>query len=256
MPPMLQLLVLAPLGLLAGGLSGLLGIGGGLIFAPLLLALGLSPHSALATSTLAIVPTTMGGSLGHLRAGQLPWRQGLLMAAAAALGGLVFSRLGGQVRGSGLLAAQALLYTGLCLTISPRSALPEGLEQRPGQVGLAGTGLIAGVASGLVGVGGGLVIVPLLVRCLRLSVHQAVRLSTLAVLMSALGASVVFVADGRGQLGAALVLGGSAALSARWTARRLDQVPEQRLVQLLRLLTAVLACSSGWRAVTAGLGGG
>ena len=71
MLPVIVLLV--PLGILAGLLSGLLGIGGGLVFSPLLLLLGLSPHQALATSTLAIVPTTAGGSWEHLRHGRLPW---------------------------------------------------------------------------------------------------------------------------------------------------------------------------------------
>ena len=71
---LLPLLPLLPLGILAGLLSGLLGIGGGLIFAPLLLAMGLSPHQALATSTLAIVPTTLAGSWTHLRTGAIPAR--------------------------------------------------------------------------------------------------------------------------------------------------------------------------------------
>ena len=79
MPALLQLLPVLPLGLLAGVLSGLLGIGGGLVFSPLLLLLGLEPHQALATSTLAIVPTTLAGSAVHLRNGSLPLRQGLVL---------------------------------------------------------------------------------------------------------------------------------------------------------------------------------
>jgi len=204
---LLQLLPLLPVGLVAGLLSGLLGIGGGLIFAPLLLLLGLPPHGALATSTVAIVPTTVGGTLVHLRQGTLPWRGGLVMAATAAASGVLFSQLGGRLQGSGLL-------------------------------------------------GGGLVIVPVLVRCLQVPVHQAVRYSTLAVLASASTASLVFLADGRAQGLAALVLGSSAAITARWSAARLDRVPEAWLVQLLRLLTAVLACTSGAKAVLAWRGGG
>ena len=46
-----SLLSLVPLGLLTGLLSGVLGIGGGLVFSPLLLLVGLDPHHALATST-------------------------------------------------------------------------------------------------------------------------------------------------------------------------------------------------------------
>ena len=55
-----SLLPYLPLGLLAGLLSGVLGIGGGLVFSPLLLLAGLDPHQALATSTLAIVPRVVG----------------------------------------------------------------------------------------------------------------------------------------------------------------------------------------------------
>lgn len=254
---LLQLLPLLPVGLLAGLLSGLLGIGGGLIFAPLLLLLGLPPHGALATSTVAIVPTTVGGTLAHLRQGTLPWRGGLVMAATAAASGVLFSQLGGRLQGSGLLVLQALMYAGLTLSISPRSQLPqaEGASTPPA-AGLVAVGAIAGAASGLVGVGGGLVIVPVLVRCLQVPVHQAVRYSTLAVLASASTASLVFLADGRAQGLAALVLGSSAAITARWSAARLDRVPEAWLVQLLRLLTAVLACTSGAKAILAWRGGG
>ena len=88
---MLQLLLLLPLGILAGLLSGFLGIGGGLIFSPLLLALGLEPHEALATSTLAIVPTTAAGSWAHWRQGRLPLQPALVIALAALASGLRLS---------------------------------------------------------------------------------------------------------------------------------------------------------------------
>ena len=78
-----SLLPLVPLGLLAGLLSGLLGIGGGLIFSPLLLLLGLDPHQALATSSLAIVPTTLGGTWSHLRSRSLPLGPSLAIGLGA-----------------------------------------------------------------------------------------------------------------------------------------------------------------------------
>ena len=59
---LLPLLPLLLMGVVAGVLSGLLGIGGGLVFAPMLMLICLPPHEALATSTVAIVPTTLGGT--------------------------------------------------------------------------------------------------------------------------------------------------------------------------------------------------
>ena len=246
-----MLLALLPLGILAGLLSGLLGIGGGLIFSPLLLALGLPAHQALATSTLAIVPTTLAGSWAHLRSGQVPRAAIAAIASGAVLGGVLFSHSGKALPGWGLLALQALLYAALVVVVAPRS--PDQPE-RPAtavvpRVRLALVGLIAGAASGLLGVGGGLVMVPLMVRALEMRVYLAIRLSTLAVFASACSASFGLLHDGRAQPLPALLLGGVAALSARWSAVRLQRVSEARLVLLLKLLCGVLALDAGRRAL-------
>ena len=80
MVPWWDVPILIALGLLAGGLAGLLGIGGGLIFAPLLLWLDLPPHQALATSSYAIVPTALAGTITHLRQGRLPIQPALAIS--------------------------------------------------------------------------------------------------------------------------------------------------------------------------------
>ena len=117
-----SLLPYLPLGLLAGLLSGLLGIGGGLVFSPLLLLAGLDPYQALATSTLAIVPTTLGGTWAHLRNRSLPWRGSLAIVLGASLGAGLFSQVGLVLHGWMLLAMQALMYGGLALSFRPPSA--------------------------------------------------------------------------------------------------------------------------------------
>ena len=114
----LDWLLVVPLGLLAGGLAGLLGIGGGLIFAPLLLWMGLTPHQALATSTFAIVPTALSGTATHLRARTVPAQAGLAIGFAAFVTALIFSRLGRLVAGWHLLALQSLLYLFLACGVS------------------------------------------------------------------------------------------------------------------------------------------
>ena len=245
-----SLLPLLPLGLVAGLLSGLLGIGGGLIFSPLLLLLGLTPHQALATSTLAIVPTTLGGSIAHVRSGRLTWTGTVAIAAGAAVSGGLFSHMGQGLPGWQLMSLQAGLYALLTVMVKPRSQLAQASrEQEPQPFALALVGALAGVAAGLLGVGGGLVMVPVMVGGLGMSVHGAVRYSTLAVLASSCSASLAFLADGRANPLIGLVLGGTAALAAQWSARRLERVPEERLVWMLRAITLVLALDSGRRAV-------
>ena len=244
--------LMLPLGLMAGLLSGLLGIGGGLVFSPLLLLLGLSPHAALATSTVAIVPTTFGGTWAHLQNRTLPLRGAAAIGVGAALGGAVFSHLGFGLDGALLLALQAGMYALLSLLIRARGTLPAAADtrQRPRDlVGLASVGAVAGLASGMLGVGGGLVMVPLMVRLLAVPVHLAIRFSTLAVFAASTSASVAFLHDGRAQWPVGLVLGCTAAVGAQWSAQRLNQVPEGRLVWLLRAFTLFLALDSGRRAV-------
>ena len=68
------------LGFGAGVLAGTFGVGGGILFVPTLLALGLSQLEAEATSLLAIMPTVAAGVWRHSRYGNLDWR------ASAALG--------------------------------------------------------------------------------------------------------------------------------------------------------------------------
>jgi uncharacterized membrane protein YfcA len=253
-----SLLLLLPLGLLAGALSGLLGIGGGLVFSPLLLLLGLSPHQALATSTLAIIPTTAAGSLAHLRQGTLPFQSVLAIAGTSLLTGVLFGHLGASMGGWQLLALQALLYGILALTLRPRSEAEQvSAEQMPQPLlGLAAVGGVAGAAGGLLGLGGGLLMVPLMVGALKLPIHHAIRLSTVAVFSASSGAGIWFLLSGRGLWVQALVLGGCAALSASWSAARLQRVQPQLLALMLRLLTLLLALDSARRATLAWLVGG
>jgi uncharacterized membrane protein YfcA len=79
------------LGLAAGVLAGMFGVGGGILFVPTLVALGLSQHDATGTSLLAIVPTALVGTWRQARYGNVRWRGALVIgvaAAAAAQGGV------------------------------------------------------------------------------------------------------------------------------------------------------------------------
>jgi len=248
---MRQLLLLLPLGILAGILAGLLGIGGGLVFSPLLLWLGLSPHQALATSTLAIVPTTAGGSWAHLRKGLLPLPSALAIGAGALVFGLLFGRLSAALPAWQLLGLQTLMYGALSLLIG------EGDKSKPVEkfkgpqpiCGLVLVGAVAGLASGLLGLGGGLVMVPVMVSALRLPIHLAIRLSTFAVLCASSAAGLLFLQVGKGEWLWAMLLGGAAAMGARWSAASLQRVSPNHLAWMLRLLTISLAIDSGRRVI-------
>ena len=75
------------LGTLAGVLAGMFGVGGGILFVPTLIALGLSTHHATATSLLAIVPTALVGVWRQQRYGNLRARAALVVGVAS-IGGV------------------------------------------------------------------------------------------------------------------------------------------------------------------------
>jgi uncharacterized membrane protein YfcA len=74
------------LGLAAGVVSGLLGVGGGTLFVPTLLALGLSQRSAEATSLLAILPTVAVGAWRQHRYGNVRWHAALVLGTTSIAG--------------------------------------------------------------------------------------------------------------------------------------------------------------------------
>jgi len=82
------------LGVAAGVLAGVFGVGGGILFVPTLVALGLSQHIATGTSLLAILPTAVVGTWRQYRYGNVRWRAALLIGVAAAVtaqGGVVLA---------------------------------------------------------------------------------------------------------------------------------------------------------------------
>jgi uncharacterized membrane protein YfcA len=81
---MLEAVAVIALGVAAGAVAGLFGVGGGIIFVPTLtLVLGLSQLEAEATSLLAIIPVAVLGSWRQTRAGEVRWRDAAIMGVVS-----------------------------------------------------------------------------------------------------------------------------------------------------------------------------
>jgi uncharacterized protein len=83
--PQVSYVVAISLGIVAGVFAGLFGVGGGILFVPVLVALGLSQHEATGTSLLAIVPTVIAGTWTQQRYGNVRWRSSAVIGIAAAV---------------------------------------------------------------------------------------------------------------------------------------------------------------------------
>lgn len=159
------ILPLALLGALTGMLSGLFGIGGGVILVPMLvLLLGFQQRLAAGTSVAAILPAAIVGGVTYAIQGHIDW-----IAVAALAVGIV---IGAQI-GSYLLSRVPTLFlrwmfmaflVGVIISLWFVVAQRDDVIEMNVLVGalLVLTGLITGILSGLLGVGGGVVVVPIL----------------------------------------------------------------------------------------------
>ena len=113
------------LGLAAGVLAGMFGVGGGILFVPTLVALGLDHHDATGTSLLAIIPTVLVGTWRQARYGNVRWRAAAVVgiaAAAAAQGGVALAESLSDVTLRRLFAA---LLVAVSVQIAWRARRPE-----------------------------------------------------------------------------------------------------------------------------------
>ena len=91
---MSTIIFLIGVGLLAGFLSGVLGIGGGVVMVPLLLLVGFSQHQAQGTSLAAMLPpVTLLAVLQYSKEGHVDWKLALVISATFIIGGLFGSKL-------------------------------------------------------------------------------------------------------------------------------------------------------------------
>lgn len=91
---MSTIIFLIGVGLLAGFLSGVLGIGGGVVMVPLLLLVGFSQHQAQGTSLAAMLPpVTLLAVLQYSKGGYVDWKLALVISATFIIGGLFGSKL-------------------------------------------------------------------------------------------------------------------------------------------------------------------
>jgi uncharacterized membrane protein YfcA len=163
-------LIYPPLGVIAGLLAGLLGVGGGIVVVPALVFAyshaGFPPdvlmHMAVATSLATILLTSTGSIYQHHSAGAVNWRLVAILSVGLCVGALFGARLADAMKGQWL----QWLFGGFTFLIAAQ--LLFGVEPRPsrdlpGESALACAGGLIGVASAVFGIGGGSLTVPYLV---------------------------------------------------------------------------------------------
>ena len=178
------ILELASLGLVAGFLAGLLGIGGGMLMVPFLTYMlshrgvdaNLAVKMAIATSMATIIFTSLSSVRAHHKKGAVRWDLVKGLAPGIVLGSMLGS-LGifALVKGTSLALFFAL-FVGFSATQMFLDKKPSASRQMPRFAGQLSAGGFIGMLSGLVGAGGGFISVPFMTWC-NVAIHQAVATS-------------------------------------------------------------------------------
>ncbi len=226
------LLLLGLTGFIAGALGAMLGLGGGVLIVPLLSGpLGLPIHQAMGASLVGVVATSSAGATVYLKSRLANVRLGLtlqpLLAISAMIGGLIASLLSGRILAG--LFTLLILYAAYSM-LKPRpietqpmgpgidehvqlAANSRGTERLSGVIfdsalgkkvayrvralpaGL-GLGFVAGTMGGLLGVGGGLITVPVLHLVMGVPMKASVATSNYAMGITASAAALVYLSRG------------------------------------------------------------
>ncbi|WP_417220171.1 sulfite exporter TauE/SafE family protein [Arthrobacter sp.] len=166
MEPHLIVIALA-LAALVGVSLGLLGGGGSILTVPILTyVLGMAPREAIAASLFIVGATSAVSMIGHARSGRVRWKTGALFGVAGMIGAFAGGLLGGFIPGPVLMilfAVMMIVTAGAMIRGRKNrgSGAPETVHSRP-ILRILADGLLVGIATGLVGAGGGFLIVPAL----------------------------------------------------------------------------------------------
>ncbi len=151
------------LGALTGLVSGLFGVGGGVVIVPALVAaFRMDQRRAAATSLVALLPISIAGTVTYAISGQVHPLAALLLAAGSVIGSLIGVRLLHRIPTRALpwIFVGFVAVVIVSLLVSPPMRDGEIAITWLTGAALVGIGLVAGILSGLVGVGGGVVAVP------------------------------------------------------------------------------------------------
>ena len=209
MDPILYFASLIITGITAGTASGLFGVGGGFLMTPVqywLYTSGgidatLATRLAFGTSLAVMIPTMISAAFSHHHRGAVNWQAAIPMGCAAVFGGLAGGTLATHLPGYVLRVFFAVLIIFMAIRMVWHIHSCPVREPHGSRGAYILIGFLIGIVSGLAGIGGGVLLVPVLVILLGYPMHTAVGTSSACLIFSSAGAVTAYVINGWGVAG-------------------------------------------------------
>ena len=237
-------------GLAAGFLSGLFGVGGGVLMVPaLVIVLHMGQRLAHGTSLAAIVPIAVAGVAGYALEGEVDWAASLfLIIGSAGLG----ARIGTHLLHVLPQRALALVFAFVLLATAARMVLDNSdAAGRPdltvgSALALVLVGVVAGIAAGLLGVGGGIIMVPAMVLFVGIPAAVAKGSSLAVIIPTALVGTQRNLKRSNADLRVAVTVGLSGVVSSFLASQISVELDEQLSNRLFAALLTFVSLKMFW----------
>ena len=232
-------MLLAAIGLGAGVLGSMIGVGGGIVMVPALTFLGLGPTQVASTSLFAVSSTSVSSTVEFARQKRIDYRLGILMAAVAVPGAVL-----GALVSVNFTADSFKLYFSILMILSGlymlyRNSLLKDSGERTHRdsrlIPVLGAAFVAGIISSLFGVGGGIIFVPAMLLILGIGMHRATATSQLTLMATSIAGLLTHIALGHPDYYLALALSAGAFIGAQIGARLSKSAKDVVLQKILGL---------------------
>lgn len=248
-------LILAGGGFVAGVLAGILGIGGGFIIVSLLIALNYPFPQAIATSSLVIIMSSSAGSFYNWKMGYLNLQRVIYLAIPA----IIFAPLGGYLTGEIPEYILLIIFASFMLVNIALIRLKKSIANRKQEhstktktlnpiISRVITGGLAGFLAGLLGIGGGVIMVPLQMLLLNEDIKTAVRTSLGVIVAATISACVFHIVKGNVLFVPGLILGISGMVGSQAGTRLLPNMSNSLVSKFFSLFLITMALFNFWKA--------
>ncbi|WNN92003.1 sulfite exporter TauE/SafE family protein [Gloeocapsopsis dulcis] len=240
-------------GLVAGILAGFLGIGGGTVLVPLMVALGYTPLQAVATSSLAIAITSISGSIQNWRMGYFDSHRVLYLGLPALFTAQIGVYLASKFASYQLLIAFGLLLLTNIYLVDLKKRLINLTNREPTHrinpaIARVCTGGAAGLLAGLFGVGGGVIMVPMQILLLGEPIKIAIQTSLGVIILTAISACLGHTLSNNVLFIQGTLLGIGGLLGVQFSTRILPKLPDNTVSIVFRLTLGLLSLYVFWQA--------
>jgi uncharacterized membrane protein YfcA len=201
-----HIIILLVTGAVAGFAGGLLGVGGAFIMTPVqfivYVAMGLPEDlaikTAFATSLMVILPTAISGAWRHHRNKAVWWRAGVIMGLVSMVAALGGATLTAHLSGTALKIAFGVLILLVAVRMVTAREPKYKIEAISNAWLWVAWAIPLGFVSGVFGIGGGVVMIPVLVLALRFEMHYAIGTSLAVIMFTSIGGVIGYIINGIG----------------------------------------------------------